>query len=96
MKRNKNPPCQKGSSDREPVPGCHEIKEFLRSKNVEFEGIDLAANKEARDIVIAKTGHIGTPIVQIGDEYIFGFDQKKMESQLKQTVESKEGFYSSS
>jgi glutaredoxin len=75
--------------------GCHEIKEFLRSKNMEFEEIDLAANKEARDIVIAKTRNIGAPIVQIGDEFIFGFDQKKMESQLKHTVESKEGFYSS-
>jgi len=62
---------------------CHEIKEFLKSRNVEFEEIDLASNKEARDMIIAKTGHIGAPIVQIGDEFIFGFDQKKMESLLK-------------
>lgn len=60
---------------------------------MEFEEIDLAANKEARDIGIAKTGHIGAPIVKIGDEFIFGYNQKKMESQLKHTVESKEGFY---
>ena len=62
---------------------CHEIKVFLKSRNVEFEEIDLASNKEARDMIIAKTGHIGAPIVQIGDEFIFGFDQKKMESLLK-------------
>jgi len=62
---------------------CHEIKEFLKSRNVEFEEIDLASNKEARDMIIAKTGHIGAPIVQIGNEFIFGFDQKKMESLLK-------------
>jgi methionine-S-sulfoxide reductase len=62
---------------------CHEIKEFLRSRNVEFEEIDLASNKEARDMIIAKTGHIGAPIVRIGDEFIFGFDRKKMESLLK-------------
>jgi glutaredoxin len=66
------------------VPGCREIKEFPGSKNVEFEEIHLASNKEARDMIITKTGHIGAPIVWIGDEFIFGFDQKKMESQLKQ------------
>lgn len=63
---------------------CHEIKEFLTSRKVEFEEIDLASDKEARDMIIAKTGHIGAPIVRIGDEFIFGFDQKKMESLLKQ------------
>jgi methionine-S-sulfoxide reductase len=63
---------------------CHEIKEFLRSHDVEFEEIDLASNKEARDMIIGKTGHLGAPIVRIGDAFIFGFDQKKMESLLKQ------------
>jgi len=62
---------------------CHEIKEFLKSRNVEFEEIDLSANEEARDMIIAKTGHIGAPIVRIGEEFIFGFDRKKMESLLK-------------
>jgi glutaredoxin len=62
---------------------CHGIKEFLTSRKVEFEEIDLSSDKEARDMIIAKTGHIGAPIVRIGDEFIFGFDQKKMESLLK-------------
>lgn len=61
---------------------CHEIKAFLKEKNVEFEEIDIAANEEARNMIIEKTGHIGAPIVQIGDEFIFGFDRKKMESLL--------------
>ena len=33
-------------------------------------------------MIIEKTGHIGAPIVQIGDEFIFGFDRKKMDSLL--------------
>ena len=58
---------------------CHEIKEYLRSKNVEFVEIDLASDEDARDMIVAKTGHLGAPIVQIGNEFIFGYDPKKME-----------------
>ena len=62
---------------------CHEIKEFLRSKNIGFAEIDLASNDDARTMIIEKTGHLGAPIVQIGDEFIFGYDPKKMEMLLK-------------
>jgi peptide methionine sulfoxide reductase msrA/msrB len=62
---------------------CHEIKEFLTAKHVEFEEIDLASNDEARNMIIEKTGHLGAPIVQIGNEFIFGYDPKKMETLLK-------------
>lgn len=68
------------------TPTCHhcrEIKEFLNEKNLEFEEIDMASNEEARTMIIEKTGHLGAPIVQIGDEFIFGYDRKKMENLLK-------------
>lgn len=68
------------------TPGCHnckEIEEYLRSKNVEFEEIDIASNEDARNMIIEKTGHLGAPIVGIGEDFIFGFDPKKMERLLK-------------
>ena len=43
----------------------------------------MAADEEARNLVIEKTGHIGSPVVQIGNEFIIGFDRKKMETLLK-------------
>jgi glutaredoxin-like YruB-family protein len=61
---------------------CHEIKEFLRVKNIAFDEIDLATNAQARNDVIEKTGHISAPIVRIGDEFIFGYDPKRMEKLL--------------
>lgn len=67
------------------TPQCHhcrEIKAFLQAQHVTFDEIDLTTNKEARDLLIEKTGHIGAPVVQIGDEFIFGFDRKKMEQLL--------------
>lgn len=68
------------------TPRCHncrEIKAFLREQKVPFEEIDIAADDRAREMIIGKTGHIGAPVVRIGDEFIFGFDRKKMERLLQ-------------
>jgi methionine-S-sulfoxide reductase len=69
------------------TPRCHncrEIKEFLKAKNIPFEEIDLATSAQARNEIIEKTGHISAPIVRIGDEFIFGYDPKRMEQLLGQ------------
>jgi methionine-S-sulfoxide reductase len=62
--------------------GCRAVKEFLRARNIEFTEIDIASDEDARTMVIEKTGRIQSPVVQIGDEFIAGFDKKKMESLL--------------
>lgn len=62
---------------------CHAVKAFLRERNVAFEDVDITANSEARDMLIQKAGFIGAPVVQIGDEFIFGFDRNKMERMLQ-------------
>ncbi len=68
------------------TPQCHncrEIKAFLDEKKVAYEEIDLTMNEQARDLLVEKTGHIGAPVVQIGDEFIFGFEREKMERLLQ-------------
>ena len=50
---------------------------------MEFEEIDLSSDEDARDMIVAKTGHLGAPIVQIGNEFIFGYDPKKMDGLLE-------------
>jgi len=67
------------------TPGCNNCrmtKEFLKSKNIDFEDINIAEHAEVRDWLIEKSGYIGTPVIQIGDEYVFGFDRKKIEDLL--------------
>ena len=67
------------------TPGCNNCrmtKEFLKSKNIDFEDINIAENEEARNWLIEKTGYIGAPVIQIGDEFVIGFDRKKIESLL--------------
>jgi len=62
--------------------GCRAVKEFLKSKNVSYTEIDMAADEAARNYVREKTGYISSPVVQIGETFIVGFDRKKIEHAL--------------
>lgn len=63
--------------------GCRAVKELLTEWKVPFEEIDMASDEEARNFVMEKTGHLSSPIVQIGDEFIVGVDRKRMAMLLK-------------
>jgi methionine-S-sulfoxide reductase len=62
--------------------GCRAVKEFLKSRGVEFTEIDMASDEEARNFILEKTGFLSSPVVQIGDEFITGFDPEKMQKAL--------------
>jgi glutaredoxin-like YruB-family protein len=68
---------------------CRMTKELLKSKNIEFEDINIAENEEARNWLIEKTGYIGAPVIQIGEEFITGFYRKKIENLLRITMETR-------
>jgi glutaredoxin 3 len=57
-------------------------KEFLSSKNVEFEAIDVSADEKALEEMINKTGAMGTPVIVVGDEVVRGWDRGKVERLL--------------
>lgn len=59
-------------------PYCFTLKEFLKDHNVNFEDIDLSQNQAALDEVTEKTGQVSVPIVDIGGEFIVGFDKEKI------------------
>jgi glutaredoxin-like YruB-family protein len=68
------------------TPGCNNCrmtKEFIKSKNIDFEDINIAENVEARNWLIEKTGYISAPVIQIGNEFIIGFDRKKIDSLIR-------------
>ena len=44
---------------------CHQLKNYLEEKKVEFEAIDLAQNPEEGQKLIAKTGQMGVPQTSI-------------------------------
>lgn len=64
-------------------PWCNIAKDFLKSKNVDFDDLDVSTNREAATEMIQKSGQRGVPVLDINGNIIVGFDQGKIESLLK-------------
>lgn len=54
---------------------CHMAKEFFKEHNVKYIEKDVTKDTEAREQMIEKSGQLGVPVIQIGDEIIVGFNQ---------------------
>jgi len=63
----------------ENCPWCHKAKDFLKSKNIEFENKDVGNDEEARNKMIEKSGQAGVPVLDIDGTIIVGFDQEAIE-----------------
>jgi glutaredoxin 3 len=53
---------------------CAAAKSLLRQKNVEFTEIDVLAQPEKRDEMIARSGRRTVPQIFIGSRHVGGFD----------------------
>ena len=58
------------------------LKEFLKRHNIEFEEIDVAANREAAVEMIVKSGQIGVPVVDIDGTIIVGYNEAAVRERL--------------
>lgn len=63
-------------------PYCVQAKEYLKSKGVEYEEVDVAVDEAGRNEMVEKTEQMGVPVILIGDEYIIGFDRAKIDELL--------------
>jgi glutaredoxin 3 len=63
-------------------PYCTMLREFLKRSNVEFEEVDVAANREAAVEMIAKSGQIGVPVVDVDGTIIIGYNEAAIRERL--------------
>jgi glutaredoxin len=54
---------------------CKKAKEFFKSSNIEFEEIDVGANRDAMEL-LADKGFMGVPVIAVKGEFLQGFDEK--------------------
>ena len=64
-------------------PWYTKAKEFLKENNIKFKDINISEDEKARNKIIEKSGQIGVPIIEIGNEIIVGFDESKIRKLLK-------------
>ena len=63
-------------------PWCIRAKQFLKENNIEFQNLDVSSDKTAADQMMAKTGQMGVPVLDIDGEFIIGFDKDKIKQLL--------------
>ncbi|MFH1682529.1 MAG: glutaredoxin domain-containing protein [Candidatus Woesearchaeota archaeon] len=68
-------------------PYSEKAKKYLTKKKLEFEEISLFKDEKARFEVINKTGQLCTPVFEINDEIVLGFDELAVKTALEKKLE---------
>ncbi len=62
---------------------CLTLKEFLKDNKIEYVELDVARDEKAREEMIKKSGQMGVPVIEIGNEIVVGFDLNKIKQLIK-------------
>ncbi len=63
-------------------PWCHTVKQFLSKHGVKFEEVDVSRDHEQAQAMIKKSGQMGVPVTEIGEEIVVGFDEARLRKAL--------------
>lgn len=66
-------------------PWCVKLKDWLKSKGIKFEEIDVSKDRKAAKEMIEKSGQMGVPQIEIDGKIIAGFDKERIEGELEKT-----------
>lgn len=61
-------------------PWCTVAKNYLDSKNIPYEDIDVSADRNAAMEMVKKSGQRGVPVIDIDGEIVIGFNQGIIDS----------------
>jgi len=70
-------------------PWCKKTKEFLKSKKISYTELNAAEDEKARNAMIEKSGQMGVPVVEIGNQIIVGFNPDAITKALGEGKEKK-------
>lgn len=62
---------------------CKTLKEYLTEKNFKFDEVDVSANEKELEKMVAISGQMGVPVVEIEGNVVIGFDREKIDEILK-------------
>ncbi len=61
---------------------CNMAKDFLDEKGIKVEVFDVSVDEKKRQELIDKSGQMGVPVFEIGEEIVVGFDQARISELL--------------
>lgn len=63
-------------------PYCHMTEEFLKQNNIKYKSIDVGRDNKAAQEMLAKSGQMGVPVIDIDGKIIVGFDKHALKKAL--------------
>lgn len=64
-------------------PWCTVAKNYLSSKKIQFEEVDVSRNREAALEMVQKSGQRGVPVLDINGKIVVRFDQAAIDSLIR-------------
>lgn len=64
-------------------PWCKKVKTYLKSKNVEFEDINVKADREQKEEMMKLSGQKSVPVVNVDGKIILGFDKNAIDKYIE-------------
>lgn len=62
--------------------GCDLIKDYLNKHSISFTIIDVCEFPESIESVIQALGLVSLPILEVNNDFIVGFDKRKLDTLL--------------
>lgn len=62
---------------------CHSLMEYLKSKNIVYQDIDVSQDEKELEKMVAISGQMGVPVIEIEGNIVIGFDKEKVDELLK-------------
>jgi glutaredoxin-like YruB-family protein len=66
----------------ETCPWCVRLKEYLKSKKIDFKEIDVSEDENALNEMMEKSGQMGVPQIEINGKMIVGFDKEAIDQEI--------------
>ncbi len=60
-------------------PYCRMTKEYLNTKGVKYENVDVSASKENAQEMIDRSNQMGVPVIDVDGKLIIGFDKAELD-----------------
>ncbi len=61
---------------------CQATKEYLRTREIDFEEVDVSADMRRAMEMVEKSGQQGVPVLDIDGEITVGFDRSRIDTLL--------------
>lgn len=62
---------------------CHAAMQYFDKLGVKYESIDVEKDPTAAQAMVAKSGQMGVPVIDIDGTIIVGFDKPKIDAALQ-------------